>query len=364
MAKRRTQGNGTISKRPTGSWQARFTTSEGKRLTRTFPTKREAEEWLTDIKADTQRGEFIEPSEVTLIEWILDFLKTYKQATAPATKRHHIDCLKRLQKHAPTLLTTPLQQLTPTGLQQAVNDLQAVYSSRSVRMSIGLVRAALKKAVTLNILRRNPADDLTLPAQVTTNGGKLISPAAMAKIIDWCKTPDKSPSVQAYKDLIFFLARHGCRPGEARAIRIDRIKADWLTIDSALDQQQNLKDTKTHQARRIPIALDCLQMVEQRMKLSKQGWLFESSTGTPLQHRKLAQCIKDLTNGEHSPYDLRHTFCSNAVSNGGNLKAISAITGHSIEVLLSTYVHVNDDDLSKIIQSAPYENKEQLKANH
>ena len=348
MARRRTKGNGSVRKRG-NRWQARITTPEGQELSATFGRKTDAENWLTDVKADILRGEFVLPSDITLGEWIKEWLATYKQSVAPATKSYHLNCLLRLQTHCPGPLHTPLQQLKPPDLQKAVNHLQEIYSPRTTRMTIGFTRSALRKAVALNLIRTNPADGLELPSQVTINGGKLIPPEQMAAILHWCKSSDKSQSVQAYKDLILFLLRHGCRPGEARAIRTDRIKGGWITIDRALDRNQNLKDTKTHMSRRVPIALDCLGMVERRAASSVNGWLFESSTGSPLRHRKLAKVMADLTEDKFSPYDLRHTFCTNAVASGKNLKAIAAITGHSVEMLLRHYVHVTDKDLLEVI---------------
>src|SRR5579872_4582132 len=61
--KRRDPDTGKL--KPTGvcGWQARYPnpTNPTKEIVKTFPTKRDAERWLTDQRASIQRGQFIDP---------------------------------------------------------------------------------------------------------------------------------------------------------------------------------------------------------------------------------------------------------------------------------------------------------------
>lgn len=357
-SRRRSKGSGSIRKRG-NRWQARFTPPSGTEVTQTFARKADAEDWLALQRTDVNSGAFVEPSDITLGDWLHSWVDTYKAAVSEGTRKNYSDSMRRIIKHVPDLLDVQIQSLTAQHVQSAINLLIPIYSSRSVRMTAGVIKAALRKAQALGLVKLNPAKDIELPPAITKNGGQLIPKTDLDKIIERCKagprikadgTPDKNDlKLQVYRDLILFLIRHGCRPGEARAIRCDKIAAGWIMIDAALDQQQNFKDTKTHKARRIPIAVDCLSMIRRRTETSKNGWLFENSNGAPVQHRQLATCMERITGGRYSAYDLRHTFCSLAVKSGGNIKAIAATTGHSIEMLLTTYVHINDRDLFDVI---------------
>lgn len=348
MAKRRAKGDGSVWKRDNGTWVAQYVDPIGKKRSKTFKKKSDAQDWLIDNKADILRDEFISPTDMTLHEWLDYYINTYKQGNAPATLSYYQDCIKRTPSK---LLKVPLQEVSTVMLQETVNELQKSYSPRSVRMCISFISSALKQAVHLNMIRKNPTEVVTLPTQVTIRGGNLIDSKILESLIQWCKADTTSQSVQAYKDLILFLARQGCRPGEARAVSVNDIKDGWITISKAYDQQQNLKETKTHKTREIPISPDCEEMIQRRIEQSVSGLLFESSTHTPLSHSKLARYMSEQTNGKYSPYDLRHTFCTTAVNKGGNLKAISMITGHSVEVLLREYVHVDRGQLKNIIIS-------------
>jgi len=43
-------------------------------------------------------------------------------------------------------------------------------------------------------------------------------------------------------------------------------------------------------------------------------------------------------------YDLRHSFCSDAVAAGVDLATIAEMAGHSVQVLASTYVHYSAEN--------------------
>lgn len=358
--RRRSRGSGSVRKRGK-SWQARFTPPESAEISKTFPRKSDAEDWLADQRSAVNSGDFIAPSHITLGEWIDDWISNYKTHVAQSTLRYYNDNLQRLVKHDPDLLDIRVQLLTTPRIQQSINVLTAQYSGRSVHMTYTLVNAALRKAVSLQMIRYNPAADIELPSQRVVQGGRYIPPEDLQAIIAYCKSEprlttkdtinQKDIIAQPYKDIILFLARHGCRPGEARALRTDKVDNGWVTIDHALDMPGNYTPTKTGTSRRIPIAIDCMEMIHRRVQNSSTGWLFEGATGQPLQHRNIARHLSLITDNQYTPYDLRHTFCTNAVVQNNNLKAISTITGHSVEMLLKTYVHVDDNDLQDVINS-------------
>ena len=44
-----------------------------------------------------------------------------------------------------------------------------------------------------------------------------------------------------------------------------------------------------------------------------------------------------------SIHDLRHTYATKLLSNGVDIKTVSALLGDSIQTVLNTYVHFSDD---------------------
>ncbi len=84
--------------------------------------------------------------------------------------------------------------------------------------------------------------------------------------------------------------------------------------------------------------------MRRRAEASLSGFIFETSTGQVLGHRNIARHLALHLPGT-APHMLRHTYMTNAVKRGVNLKALSELTGDSIETILKVYVHTDDSDL-------------------
>ena len=128
MAKRG-QGEGSISKRPDGTWWARITvgkTPDGKQKRKAFygKTRKEVQEKLTAALNDINNNTYIEPSKMTLASWMDIWLKEYKSTVKPSTfiMRHSAN-----QKYISMILGQyKLKDLRRDHIQTFVNDLSGM----------------------------------------------------------------------------------------------------------------------------------------------------------------------------------------------------------------------------------------------
>ena len=90
MAKRRGNNEGSISKRPDGSWSAKVSMGHdpttGKPRRRSFygKTRKEVADKLAAALREAQNGGYVEPTKTTLGEWLDKWLTTYKKGTNQA----------------------------------------------------------------------------------------------------------------------------------------------------------------------------------------------------------------------------------------------------------------------------------------
>ena len=94
MAKRG-QGEGSISKRPDGTWWARITvgkTPDGKQKRKAFygKTRKEVQEKLTAALNDLNNGVYIEPSNMKLEQWMSIWLREYKKIPLEKVPMKHM----------------------------------------------------------------------------------------------------------------------------------------------------------------------------------------------------------------------------------------------------------------------------------
>jgi hypothetical protein len=87
----------SVTKRPDGSWRARYRDASGKEWSKHTKTKREGQEWLDAANASMRAGTWVDPraSKVTVGEWCDTWLSGY--GGAPSTVRQARSHLKHIR---------------------------------------------------------------------------------------------------------------------------------------------------------------------------------------------------------------------------------------------------------------------------
>jgi integrase len=157
---------GSIRKRYKDSWniiidvgyQVDPDTGKQKRLQKWFSvkgTKRDAEKKLAELLHNLHRSEYVEPSKLTVGEWLHEWLET---AIKPPNKRlRTYETYKSvIERHLkPTLGHLRLQQLKPTDIKRYYNE--ASLSPTTLEQHHTLLHSALKAAQLQGLVQRNVA---------------------------------------------------------------------------------------------------------------------------------------------------------------------------------------------------------------
>ncbi|MGH9370102.1 MAG: tyrosine-type recombinase/integrase [Vicinamibacterales bacterium] len=157
---------GSIKRRYKGSWSLILhlgyeTTPEGGRRRKqkwiTFRgTKKQAEKELTRLLNAANNNAFVEPSNLTLLEWLRSWLAATVQPNArPATYTRYRGIVENHIAKA-AIGSAPLQKIRPSHLEGYYADVSP--GSRTVHHTV--LRRALRKAVKERLLMVNPAADL------------------------------------------------------------------------------------------------------------------------------------------------------------------------------------------------------------
>lgn len=122
-------------------------------------TKTKAGERLTELVRAVNHNEFVEPSKMTLIDWLRTWIeKSVKPPMRrPETYRIYKSIIETHIAKSPVALIL-LQRLRGTDLERYYADLKAAPASISVHHAI--LHRALRKAVKDRLLTVNPATDL------------------------------------------------------------------------------------------------------------------------------------------------------------------------------------------------------------
>ena len=164
--------SGHIRQRSPCSFELRYSLgtdpATGKRRTVTTTVKgnrRAAEKELRRLLRTLDTGEHVDPSRMTVRQWLTTWLAAVREEVAPKSHERHAEIVQNFL--APALGNLSLVKLAPSHIQEAYNtwaiggrrDGKAGGLSPRTRRHIHrILRSALARAVEQQLLARNPAD--------------------------------------------------------------------------------------------------------------------------------------------------------------------------------------------------------------
>lgn len=181
MAKKRGNGEGSIVKRKNGMYMAQAScgrnpeTGRIKRKSFYGKTRKGATEKLNKFLNEQQAGTYIEPTNITLGDWITRWMEKYKKPNVKPTTYEGYEITIRTHI-IPSLGEIPLSKLCASLLQNFYNEKLnkgrakdgSSLSAQYVRHMHIIIRGALQQAVTEGLIIKNTAD-ATKPPKVKGN---------------------------------------------------------------------------------------------------------------------------------------------------------------------------------------------------
>ena len=328
-----------------------------------FKTKKEAEKELARVLNDIVDGTYVEPSKVTVSEylrrWLEDSVKIdVTQATYEQYKRV-------VENHLiPALGRYPLAKLQPVDIQDFLNriyckgrlDGKGGLCAGSVQHHHYVLKKALKQAVRLHFLSSNPAD-ATEPPRIFRKEMKVLDEHQMAHLLEFCKG-----RTMFYMPIMVAIYT-GMRKGEIIALRwkdvdFDRTQIHVRQAVQAVSGGLVFKEPKTQKGRRIidlpSLAVDELRChkVEQAKNKLRLGPAYQDydlvcakPNGQPMHPICVSDGFSRWLKKAKLPHvrfhDLRHSHATQLLKQGINIKVISERLGHAnIGITLEVYSHV------------------------
>ena len=320
-------------------------------------TSKDAQKYLNAMLRDRDMGAFVEPTRMTLNEYLDKWLETAaKPRLREKTLRDYEGLLRRHVR--PTLGTRPLAEIGPLEIQRVYNAIQERgLSARTVRFTHAVLRSALQQAVKWRLLAQNPADRVDLPRQEKREMS-VLTPQQARIFLEACKE-------NRYGTLFALAITTGLRPSEYLALKWTDL--DWdsgsIRVARTLEAMQGggwrFAETKRARSRRtVKLQSFVLQLLRDHIvaqaeereqageKWRDHGLIFTAQNGEPVNERNLVQqYFKPLLKLAGLPdirlYDLRHTAATLALSAGVPPKVVSEQLGHaSAAFTLDVYSHV------------------------
>ena len=360
----RAKGEGSITKRKDGRWEARITVGydpgTGKPIRKSFygKTQREVKDKMQTAQSQVTAGDWLEPSRATVEDWMTIWAEDYTGHLKPRTA---IMYKGYINNHIiPGLGKAPLQKLQPHDVQKFYNKLSKDLAPKSVKNIHGILHKALKQAVANGMLRTNPADFCTLPKAKKPEIKPLGEEEMKAFIRKSLEKADTSRLFFAV-DLLT-----GMRQSEILGLTWDNVGMDNGLI--YVKQQLQLVDgkyvllTPKHDKERVisisPYVVKLLQKQDREQKKwqlaagsaweNPHNFVFTDELGDNLKRHTIYKRFKKIAAEIGCPdarfHDLRHTYAVFSLRAGDDIKTLQDNLGHHTAAFtLDVYGHVTEE---------------------
>ncbi len=340
---RRSPGEGSISRRKDGRWQASLQVN-GQRTTVYGKTRGEAAAKLRVLQSQAPAPTVnLTLSKRTLNELLSSWLEVRAHEWKPTTL---LDYRKVCETHLqPALGIVRLSRLSPDRIERFLAGYH--HQPKTALKCYGILNQTLRFAVRWGWLGTNPCDRVDAPRY---------QPQRKAIwTVEEARRFLSSTKEHWLGSLWTFLAHTGCRISEALALEwadvnlvtgtvhicknLQRVDGEWVTT-----QPKTQAGVRTITV--APEAIAALgRQAERRLAQGGGSLVFAGKRGTPLHATTVAHAMgrecERLDLPRMTPHGLRHLHASLLVAEGVSLPAVGHRLGHAnSSVTLATYTHL------------------------
>ena len=278
-----------------------------------------------------------------LIVGFLDHLRVecgLASATAEAYRRD----LKHFLRHLHARGVSELKDLTPPDVEGFLRYGHGQgWMASSIARSLAAVRTLCKYLVLEKVLRRDPAETVQTP----NKWNRLPTVLDHGDVSELLATPDPQQDAHALRDraILHVLYATGARASEAAGLNIADVNFRTQTVRVF---------GKGSKERVVPIAGISLDVIEEYMARHRPtlvrkpdaGKLFLSRTGKALTREDIYRIVVKYVrrcgvSGKTSPHTLRHSFATQLLQRGADLRSVQDMLGHADIGTTQVYTHVD-----------------------
>lgn len=305
--------------------------------------------------SDFIKGGAIMDKNITLHDYITLWLDLFKKTEVKPGTFDRLDQSNRsLAEYQ--IGKEKVCDITPLDIQFYINQItKEGYSFSTIKKQLELIRASLRKAVSLKIIPDNPATDVKMPS------GKMVKKTKKIQAYDKKEQGCLQKYIEEHPDnnavlCVAFMIETGLRAGEAMALRwrevdIDKHKVHICAtvVNPHMPSKAYVQDTPKTDAsiRTIPLNVRATTILNALKRRASSEFVF-GENDRRLEYPTLIRTIRKMCKESNVAYRgahvFRHTFATNCYYKGIDIKILSMLLGHSdVKVTYNTYIDLYGD---------------------
>ena len=309
-------------------------------------------EGRTGAQAERQADETELP---TIDELYLDYLASYcdmlvveRNSSQHTVRNYRLDLLD-FGRWAARSSVNPLCA-TRRDMRSYLGDLDyAQYSRRTVNRRLSSVRSFFRWLAAEGLVESNPADVVSGP-KLARSLPRTIPPADMARLLSVWRGSEK-PADMRNRAILEFLYACGARISETSGLLVGNVDFDTAQV-RVFGKGSKERIVPLHELA-IASMRDYLFNARPALLAGKESpYFFVSTRGNQMSPDALRKMFKQslLAAGLDqtlSPHDMRHTFATDLVEGGADLRSVQEMLGHSSLSTTQIYTHVSISHLKE-----------------
>ena len=329
-----------------------YVKKQGKQICKTFRRKHDAQQWAQEIATQLDTGCRINLRfRVLAEEWIENRSKPNNSAS------HYLSNLTQLKCVSPVLGEKYIHQISFRDIEALVKHLRQQDPSRkasTINAYIDFVRTVLNYGIQRGDLLRNPVkrEHFLVRQEVAYRFWQLEEANTFL-----AHAEQKYQTKHQHVPLIYNIALNtGMRLGEILALKWDAVflhgDKPSLTIRRTMcPRTKQLKETtKGKRVRYVGINEVLLKALQEAHKHKTSEFVVTNQAGKMLDERNLVQRhfeddVKESGVTRIRFHDMRHSFASLYMTQGGSLYDLQKILGHQDLKTTERYAHLGKDHI-------------------
>jgi integrase len=327
----------------------------GRRISKTFERRADAEAWERFYLHQKDRGalgfDVIEPKApcMTLRVFSQKWLVEKVEAQLSPSTQYAYKC--DLKNHIlPVVGDVPLDKIHPTHANQIISQMKAKGRSvKTINETVTMLKSMLFEAMRWEIIDRNPLHAVRR-MKASARQDSYWTAAEVEQFL-------ASNEQNAHYNLFVVALNTGMRRGEICALKWDRVsfQRNQIEVTRTSGRWGVRETTKSGKKRIIPMNDTVRSILFNLRKEIKSEFVFSTEKGKPVDAHHL---YRDFTFAQTKAgfdskirfHDLRHTFASHFMMNGGNIYDLQKILGHYSLDMTQRYAHLSPAHLANAAQ--------------
>ena len=298
-----------------------------------FATKGEAKEYEAKLIKQIKKPRPIDKNmaNITLYDFCETYIKVKKLIFTTA------DNYRNAVKSLRIVSNKPMHMITYLDLQTAFSG--ANIKPQTQKQYLSCIKVLFKAAVKpYHIIEDNPTIDIELP-KLRKKEKLTISEYDFKKLLSSVKQQAKIALAISYYA--------GLRKSEMLALTWDDVKDMTITVNKQLSNthtgRTEIVSLKSHNGyRTIPIPQVLMNMLSEYKHTQPISIDKRIIYRPALTYKLMCQSLKQI-DPALTPHCLRHTYATNLLAKGIDIRTVAALLGDKVTTVLNTYVHYSDE---------------------